>query len=285
MVLTLHDYFTICPNGGLYNFRGQSICTKEPMSLDCLTSNCDSRSFPQKAWRYLRQSVYGIAEFPECVRNYISVSEFSEKIIKPSFPNDSRFWRISNPIDIDCYPPADPAGSSIYTFIGRLSLEKGVLLLAQLKSVPQSRLRFVGAGELEPQLKKLLPQAQFFGWCDKAQIARLLDESRALLFTSLLYETQGLVVSEAMARGVPAIVPDESAARDFVRDGVTGLLFRSGSAVSLEQQILKLEMDDELVRCLGVNSYNCFWNKPPTLDRHILELVDCYREILSLRHD
>ena len=32
-LITLHDYFTLCPNGGLYDYKKQEICTKDPMSL------------------------------------------------------------------------------------------------------------------------------------------------------------------------------------------------------------------------------------------------------------
>ena len=32
IVLTLHDFFTVCPNGALFDHPAQAICTRKPMS-------------------------------------------------------------------------------------------------------------------------------------------------------------------------------------------------------------------------------------------------------------
>lgn len=39
MVLTAHDYFSICPNGGLYNYQTRAICKFRPMGIKCLLCN------------------------------------------------------------------------------------------------------------------------------------------------------------------------------------------------------------------------------------------------------
>ncbi|MEP5237823.1 MAG: hypothetical protein ABJQ38_02630, partial [Flavobacteriaceae bacterium] len=56
-VITLHDYFTACPNGAFYNYQKKSICKLKPLSTNCLLSNCDKQSRLQKIWRVLRQFV------------------------------------------------------------------------------------------------------------------------------------------------------------------------------------------------------------------------------------
>ena len=55
IVLSVHDYFLACPNGGCYNYVRGEICTLAPMSAACIRCNCDSRSFAYKGWRVLRQ--------------------------------------------------------------------------------------------------------------------------------------------------------------------------------------------------------------------------------------
>ena len=57
LVITLHDYFCFCPNGGFYNYQKSEICNKKPLSLSCICTNCDVRSYPQKIWRLLRQKI------------------------------------------------------------------------------------------------------------------------------------------------------------------------------------------------------------------------------------
>ena len=40
-VITLHDFFCFCPNGGFYDYQRNEICFRKPMSYSCLTCNCD----------------------------------------------------------------------------------------------------------------------------------------------------------------------------------------------------------------------------------------------------
>ena len=281
-VVTLHDYFSACPNGGFYNYKKNEVCTLRPLSAQCILSNCDSRNYVHKMWRVLRQLVYSRAEFPSAVPNFISVSKFSEAILRPYLPDNAHFWLVDNPIDVVKSHPAKPELSKNYTYIGRLSSEKGCRILTQLKSVNMERLQIIGSGDLEPFLKEQLPKATFLGWCTSEQIMTALDDTRALLFTSEWYETQGLVVAEAAARGVPSVVSDVTAASESVHDGATGMLFRSGSAASLDDVLLKLS-DDELVEKLGRGSFSKFWSDPPTMDKHVAELISCYSSILCRR--
>ncbi|CEP36894.1 Glycosyl transferase group 1 [Halomonas sp. R57-5] len=283
-VLTLHDYFSVCPNGGLYNYQQEGICHKVPMSIDCITTNCDARSYSHKAWRVLRQLVYKPAGFYKGIKNFISVSDYSETVLKPLLPNDSIFWRVGNPIDIQKVSPATPANARYYTFIGRLSAEKGALLLSKVKNIAPDRLRFIGSGEISDQLRELLPEAEFVGWVDAEQVKKYLQDTRALLFTSRSYETQGLVVLEAAALGVPAIVASQTAATDYVIHNETGLIFETGDSSSLDGQLAVLECD-ETVNRLGVQAYQKFWESQPNLESHVTALVTCYTSILTNETD
>ena len=47
-VITLHDYFTVCPNGGFYLYRENSKCHLVPLSLECILKNCDARNYYHK---------------------------------------------------------------------------------------------------------------------------------------------------------------------------------------------------------------------------------------------
>lgn len=279
-VLTLHDYFTVCPNGGFYNYQQQAICTYDPLSSACVKSNCDSRSYSYKLWRVFRQLFYRRAQFVNNWFNYITVSDFSESILRPYLPATSSFFRVRNPIDIVKRTPVKPSNSKNYTFIGRLSKEKGVLLLTNLKSIPQENLQFVGSGELEAHLKSALPKAKFFGWLNADELINVLEDTRVLLFTSQLFETQGLVVAEAAARGVPSLVSDATAAKEFIAHNKTGLLFKSGCVESLDFQI-KILKDDMLVDSLGLAAFEDYWQDAPTLESHINCLLNCYKNILE----
>ena len=42
IVISLHDYFVACPNGGFYNYKKKHICRLKPLSKACVLSNCDN---------------------------------------------------------------------------------------------------------------------------------------------------------------------------------------------------------------------------------------------------
>jgi len=275
-VITLHDYFSICPNGGLYNYQKQSICTLKPMSFSCLSSHCDVRSYPQKLWRVARQMGYSLASFPRSFQNFIYVSTFSKDILSPHLPKNSRFWSVSNPIDIPKAPAVLPHKHQVFSYLGRLSAEKGVALLESV----QEPLRFMGQGEEEAKLKAQHPKAEFTGWIDKSLIRQYLGQSRALVFPSELYETQGLSVSEASALGLPSIVAHSCSASESIKDGITGLLFESGNAQDLNAKIKQLAQDPQLAKTLGENAYEAYWKTPKGLDNHVQSLAYTYTAIL-----
>ncbi len=281
IVLTLHDYFTVCPNGGLYNYQEKSICQLKPMSVSCLTSNCDVRNYSQKLWRYLRQTFYTKAGIPNQIKHFISVSKFSENILKPYLPENAKFWDVPNPIDIQFEGASNPEDSNVFSFIGRLSAEKGVALFADASNRLEVPARFVGSGDLGPVLQKLNKNAEFTGWSSRSDVIHYIKNSRAIIFPSQLYETQGMVVAEAAALGVPAIVSDACAASDFIVDGETGLLFESGNVTSLMQKIQLLSDEPNLAKKMGENAYEQYWNNPNNMQKHLNCLTICYQAVLD----
>lgn len=280
-VITLHDYFSVCPNGGFYNFQSKNICTLKPMSYQCLKSNCDLRSYSQKLWRFTRQAVTYRLGVPRKVSNYIYVSEFSKKILSPYFSDTSTLWNVPNPIDVKKLSRATPDLFEHFSFIGRLSNEKGVKLFAQAAVNSGSKARFVGSGEMEASLKEINPSAEFTGWASRDDVTQYIQQSRAIVVPSLLYETQGMVVAESAALGVPCIVADTCAGRDFVEDGVTGLWFKGSDKKSLTDAIKRLSDNPKLAKELGNNAYSKYWKQPPNIDSHTKTLTACYRAIIS----
>lgn len=282
IVCTLHDYFTICPNGGLYNYKQQSHCTLTPMSTACLLTNCDSRSYSQKVWRFGRHIIQQrIAGMPNCINNFISISNYSETILRKFLPFEANIFRVRNPISIDRCAPSRPSESNLFSFVGRLSPEKGGLLFAKAARNSTIYTQFIGTGSEVSAIKEMLPHSNILGWQDRIGVLNALKRTRALVFPSIWHETQGLVVLEAAALGVPAIVAEDCAAREAVVDGETGLLFKSGSIKDLSNKLEVLRDNPKLADRLGANAFERYWNNPCTPANHVHELVTCYRKILT----
>lgn len=102
----------------------------------------------------------------------------------------------------------------------------------------------VGSGPLEPLLRERargLPVA-FAGFLNQTEIAAAYAASDCLVLPSDAGETWGLVVNEAMACGLPALVSDEvGCAPDLVESGVTGRVFRCGDVQDLAEAMREMQ--------------------------------------------
>jgi glycosyltransferase involved in cell wall biosynthesis len=81
----------------------------------------------------------------------------------------------------------------------------------------------------------------FTGFLNQTQIVEAYVATDVLVLPSDTGETWGLVVNEAMACGLPAIVSDQvGCAADLVEDDVTGWTFEFGNWDQLTKQIVRL---------------------------------------------
>lgn len=115
-------------------------------------------------------------------------------------------------------------------FVGRVAHEKNIEFLLQallhaLKGRPELLLVIAGEGpamnDLQQRVKtlKLQDSVQFIGYLDRQQaLPDCYASADAFVFASLT-ETQGLVLLEAMAAGLPVIALAEMGTRDILNPG------------------------------------------------------------------
>ncbi len=280
LVVTLHDFFIACPNGGFFDYPSARICQRRPLSLSCLGCNCDRRSYAQKLWRSFRTHLQNRRlQLPARVARYIGVSDFSANLLRPHLPAGARVTVVRHPVECPDEGPVDVRRNRAFVFVGRLVPEKGVLLFAAAVCRTGLPAVFIGDGELREELHGLCPEARFTGWLSPAAIRAELRQARALVFPPLWYETLGLVAIEAAAAGVPAIVSDGCAATDYIRDGENGRHFSHGSVASLAAAMRDLANDAPLAARLGTGAYRWYWDDPWSAGRHVDELLALYGSI------
>ena len=245
IVVTLHDPFVVCPTGTLFHYGKSAPCALTPLSAACVMSNCDVRSYAHKLWRVARTTVQNtVAGLPRDVNDFIVVSEPSARLLGPLLPIGKRLYHVPNFVDVPVTEPIQVEANDAVVYVGRLSAEKGPLLLARGAELAQSPVVFIGEGAMAPAVRDVCSRAELTGWLPPDELrACLVRRARALVLPSLWFETQGLVVAEAAAMGIPSIVPDVGAAREWVDDGVTGLWFRSGDDADLARKIAMLRSD------------------------------------------
>jgi 1,2-diacylglycerol 3-alpha-glucosyltransferase len=172
-------------------------------------------------------------------------------------------------IDVEAFANADgaaarrkfkiPASAFVVGHVGRLAPEKNLGYLAEavarfLKEKPGAKFLLVGDGPSVEPLKATLAK---HGVQDRLILAgkltgRALHEAyRAMdvfAFTSKS-ETQGMVLAEAMAAGLPVVALNASGVREVMRDGVNGVMLpASAKADRFAKELGRLASDKAFLR-------------------------------------
>ncbi|MFP5227201.1 MAG: glycosyltransferase [Acidobacteriota bacterium] len=136
----------------------------------------------------------------------------------------------------------------ILGYVGRLSVEKNIALLAAIqkdleqRGLRDFRFRIVGQGAEEAWLRERLPRAEFTGVLRGEALARAYAGMDVFVFPSHT-DTFGNVVLEALASGVPAIVTPDGGPRSLVQEGRSGFIARDAE---FPEAITKILTDPEL---------------------------------------
>lgn len=158
-----------------------------------------------------------------------------------------------------------PADNKILLFVGRLCREKNLFfLLESFKIVkeknPQVSLVLTASGPIEEELKSFTTELGldlhkdviFTGAVPFEHLKNVYHSADLFVFASLT-ETQGLVLLEAMASGLPVVAVRASGVQDMVDHGVDGLLC-SEDQNELADNIIKILQDRVLYNYLKTNT-------------------------------
>jgi glycosyltransferase involved in cell wall biosynthesis len=151
-------------------------------------------------------------------------------------------------------------GEPLVLYVGRLDREKSVdRVLGAFErvasTIPAARLVLVGQGTEATRLRRTaasLPVAErirFLGLRPHDSLAECYQAADVFLFASET-ETQGLVLAEAAACGLPAVAVDAPGCDEVVRDGDTGILTKGNSA-ALAEAVIGLLLDPERRRAMA----------------------------------
>jgi glycosyltransferase involved in cell wall biosynthesis len=279
LVFTLHDFGLACPNTSFFNFQEQKICTLVPMSKACYLSQCTHSGIPMKVMQMGRAWKLKSSHMVDKFSHFIYVSEFSQNIMAPYIPAATAQTVLYNPAGDQQEPIAECDESNVFSFVGRLSPEKGGLLFAEAAKKAGVACQFIGKGVEEEKIRNAYPDAIFTGWISGDEVSEKIYASRAVVMPSLWYETAGLSVIEAVSRGVPVIVADKCASVEYMKHERSGLTFESGSVVALAAALKK--MTPSLAKSYGINAYQDYWKSPLTTSRYMNGLLDVYERTLS----
>jgi phosphatidylinositol alpha-mannosyltransferase len=186
----------------------------------------------------------------------IAVSESARDLVHQSYRGEYRI--IPNGIDVDFYDsevePFPHLADGLFNilFLGRLEKRKGpeyllraMQLVQQLR--PRTRLVVVGgfrAGRrraYQRQVDELgLKNVMFEGFVSNEDKLRYLKSCHSFCSPALGGESQGVVLLEAMASGVPVVASDIPGYRSVLLDGEGALLIPPKDHVALARNLMRI---------------------------------------------
>lgn len=278
--ITLHDYFLVCQNGGLFNYKKDTKCNLQPGSLKCYLCNCDKKDYITKIYRNIRQIIMKI-QILKLNPEIIYISEFSKNILKQKGLDFKKEHIIYNHVEIKDEKRISVEKNEKYVFIGRLTKDKGVENFCEAIKKCNVEGMVIGDGPLLEEFKYKYPNIQFVGWLNSNEMDQYLKQVRAMIVTSKWYETMGLTIIEMQSKGIPCIVPNDFAGSAYIENENTGLYYNIDDMNSLIDCIEKFNCD-EIIEKISKNFFNKLDKKKFDIQQHINSLITVYNKKRSI---
>ena len=238
-VLTLHDYWFLCPTSILFRYDG-AVCTAKR----CVRCSI-AHGRPPQLWR-------GTGMLQKACRHVdlsIAPSDFvRRKYLESGLP--------LRPFTLPHFVPPVPRfpkyESGYYFFAGRLSRYKGVQTLFPHFTGGSRQLWIAGTGPYEIELRAMAasnPNIRFLGRIPHGDLPELYAGARATLVPSICWETFGMTVLESLQQATPVIASNFGALPELIHQTGGGLIYET--ADELASALTHFESDPEMARRFG----------------------------------
>lgn len=284
VILTLHNYRTLCPTALL--MHDGKVTEKSIIHGPwwAVSKKVYRGSFGGTFLLSLMISVHKYLDtWNKQVSKFIVLTNFAKNKFSQAGFLDNNIIIKPNFVDID-FDQNQKKIESMFLFVGRLSEEKGIHTLK--KSIEENasfKVTVVGTG---PQQAELFhPNFQHLGKQELQIVFQQMQKHMVLVMPSIWYEGFPMTLVEAYANGLPVIASRIGALEELVDHGVTGLLFDVGDPESLAQAMQwALDHPQEMYQ-MGINARKKY-EQSYTAQNNLQQLEDIYMDaIQSCNHE
>jgi glycosyltransferase involved in cell wall biosynthesis len=281
LVISAHDFFLACPNGSFSFLKTGEVCLLRPMSLSCVTAQCDRRNYAQKLWRVARQAIqrhfYDRRNSPPVLAIHESMRPF---LMRADIPSHA-IVTLPNPVRPFTTERVSAEKNSEVLYVGRLEETKGPDLAASACRAAGVTLRLVGDGAMRADMERRFPEMLFMGHQPPDAIKDLARNARLLVMPSRYPEPYGLVAAEALWSGLPVIAADTAfLSADIVAAGA-GLAVAPRDTVAFAAAIRTVFDSDALCERMSRAAIGKTMSVALTPDEWIDRLIAAYEARLS----
>jgi UDP-glucose:(heptosyl)LPS alpha-1,3-glucosyltransferase len=246
-------------------------------------------------WKYFVAPMEKYALGPSCSQHVISISKGVEEDLVKEYGITKNIHRVYHGVDLDRFHPSQKdnwrvgirqeIGLTNETFLALFvgNLKKGAAVaIKAVAMVPGIHLALV-SGSKNTYEKKLVQQLSI---CDRIHwvpmtkaVEKYFSAADCFVFPTV-YEPFGMVISEAMASGLPVITSRSAGASDLITHGRDGyLLDEPWDEIGIAKYLMDLKADPANAKAMGVAARKAI--EPYTWDRCAQETMKVYQMVLA----
>ena len=286
VVQTLHNFRMTCVNGLL--FRDAAPCDR------CVGSVAPWHGVVHACYRDDRTASAAVVAmvgvhkaagtYSRMVDRYIALTEFARgRFVEAGLPAQRIAVKPNFARDRGLPDPAAHRTGVLY--VGRLSSEKGCMLLVEAARRMKSRviITVVGDGPLREAMVRAstdVPNLLLAGACRPDDVHSRMRAARAVVIPSLCYEMFPVVAAEAFASGTPVVASAHGGLTSIVEQGRTGRLFTPGDADALARELDALDGSPDTTARMGVAA-RARYESEYSPNANYRQLCSIYDDVLS----
>jgi glycosyltransferase involved in cell wall biosynthesis len=285
LIVSTHDFFLSCPNGGYFDFRRRAVCDLAPLSAGCLLANCDKRHFGHKAWRVVRHLAReALFDFRRQPATVLAVHEGMAPLLARRGIAAEAIRVLRNPVTPWRSRRIEAERNHALLYVGRLELDKGVDTLALAARRLGAKLRIVGDGPLAAELPSLCPGVEMLGRQPPQAIGEIAGSARLIVLPTRVRETFGLVALEAAMSGLPVVSSTSALLTDELVALGIGRSCEPDDPEALAGRLAALLDDDAVVEAMSRRGFAGARALAPTEEQWGTLLVELYAQTLARAH-
>ena len=284
VVHTLHNYRLLCVKASLYR-DGKTCedCVGKALRLPGIRHGCYRDSHAGSAvatagmlahWR--------MGTWHHAIDRFIALSEFAKtKLIEGGLPAEKIAVK---PNSLSSDPGIRSGEGDYFAYVGRLTDEKGISTVLECwrQGADLPRLRIVGTGELEEQVREAaasLHNVEWLGLRSSNEVLDVIGGAAALICPSRWYEGMPRVVIESMAVGTPVIASRLGTYLEMIDHGKSGMLFEAGCSGALLACVREFITNGRHadMRAEARRQFDSHYNA----EKNVKRLIEIYEQALS----
>ncbi|WP_367751325.1 glycosyltransferase [Ammoniphilus sp. 3BR4] len=255
-IITLTDYFFLCPKVTLLNSKGQT-CNGPSNGESC------ARFCSEIQPEYIKRRLHQAQDMLGSAKKIISPSKFLGRMFEQEF--SSKISIIHHGVSYSKIKRNERVykeGSHItFGFAGTLQYHKGAdILLESYRKVPSrnTSLKILGTGQND-YVKKLKGLAkgddriEFCGVFDQTQLGHIFNQIDVMIIPSIWYENYPLVLHEALACQIPVISSNIGGMAEKIKNGKYGFTFDVGKVEQLRKVLTMISAKPEILNKIKDN--------------------------------